>query len=310
MSVRAVLAAVDRHPRHVLLFAVTAGLLLGPLSPAATLAAAAAAAASSPCSRAVARSPSAAVARCAAVSSPLPSSPPPRCSRARASPTCGSRRSRAGRCRACTAGRSRARAVAARAGPRARGRARRSRARGCSAVPPTARSRCCGCDGAPGAWPGVGEIVAVAGEVAPLGRFDAYQRRRGAGAAIEVAELRARPASAAAGSPGVVDAVRRRAEAGLGARPARRRGGAAARHGARPGRAARRTTCATTSSAPGLAHVLAVSGQNVMLLATLVLAAGRARRRSRCARGCSWRSRSSRSTCRSPAPARRSSARA
>ncbi len=40
----AVLAAVDGHPRHVVLFAVTAGLLTGPLSPLAMVAAAVAAA--------------------------------------------------------------------------------------------------------------------------------------------------------------------------------------------------------------------------------------------------------------------------
>ena len=39
------LAAIAAHPRHVLLFAATAGLLLAPLGPTATLAAAAVAAA-------------------------------------------------------------------------------------------------------------------------------------------------------------------------------------------------------------------------------------------------------------------------
>ena len=37
--------AIRQHPRHVLLFALTAGLLTGPLSPAATIAAAGLAAA-------------------------------------------------------------------------------------------------------------------------------------------------------------------------------------------------------------------------------------------------------------------------
>ena len=58
----------------------------------------------------------------------------------------------------------------------------------------------------------------------------------------------------------------------------------------------------------GLAHVLAVSGQNVMLLAMLVLAAGAVAGvalRVRLALALAW----SPSTCRSPAPGRRSSAR-
>ena len=47
--------------------------------------------------------------------------------------------------------------------------------------------------------------------------------------------------------------------------------GAAARDGARRGRARSPTPPATTGATPGLAHLLAVSGQNVMLLAALAL---------------------------------------
>ena len=67
----------------------------------------------------------------------------------------------------------------------------------------------------PGAWPRVGEIVAISGRVAPLGRFDAFQGRRGAVAAIEVSKFRA-TGDRRGGPAGVVDEARRRAEAGLG----------------------------------------------------------------------------------------------
>ena len=64
----------------------------------------------------------------------------------------------------------------------------------------------------------MGEIVAVEGEVAPLGLFDAYQRRRGAGAALEVSALR-RTGERRGGLAGVVDAVAppRRGRAGRAA---------------------------------------------------------------------------------------------
>ena len=68
-----------------------------------------------------------------------------------------------------------------------------------------------------GGWPGVGEVVALSGRVAPLGRYDAYQRPRGASAAIEVTALR-RTGRRRGGLAGVVDAARRRAERGAGPR--------------------------------------------------------------------------------------------
>jgi competence protein ComEC len=123
-----------------------------------------------------------------------------------------------------------------------------------------------------GAWPEVGEIVAVEGQVAPLGRFDAYQRRRGAGAALEVSELH-RTGERRGGIAGLVDTVRRRAEAGL----VRGLGDdeAALLRGMVLGQDERLSDEVRDEfKRSGLAHVLAVSGQNVMLLATLVLAAG------------------------------------
>jgi competence protein ComEC len=124
----------------------------------------------------------------------------------------------------------------------------------------------------PGAWPDVGEIVDVAGTVAPLGRYDAYQRRRGAGAAVEVSRLRATGARRG-GAAGLVDAIRRRAEAGLtwNLPPPR----ATLLRGMVLGQDDQLSDATRDDfERSGLAHVLAVSGQNVMLLATLVLAAG------------------------------------
>ncbi len=120
--------------------------------------------------------------------------------------------------------------------------------------------------------PGVGEIVAVEGSVAPLGVFDAYQARRGADAAIEVARLEV-TGERRGGLLGVVDAARRRAEAGL-ARGLREPQAALLRgmvlgQDERLGEDVR-----DAFERSGLAHVLAVSGQNVMLLAALVLGAG------------------------------------
>jgi competence protein ComEC len=123
-----------------------------------------------------------------------------------------------------------------------------------------------------GAWPEVGEIVAVRGEVTALGRFDAYQRRRGALAALDARSLRATGARRG-GLAGVLDSVRRRAERGLerGLAPPE----AALLRGMVLGQDERLTDDVRTDfQRSGLAHILAVSGQNVMLLATLVLAAG------------------------------------
>ena len=124
----------------------------------------------------------------------------------------------------------------------------------------------------PGEWPGVGEVVSFEGEVAPLGLFDAYQRRRGADAAVEVASLRP-TGERRGGLAGFVDSVRRRAEAGLvrGLPDAE----AALLRGMVLGQDEQlEEPVRDDFKRSGLAHVLAVSGQNVMLLATLVLAIG------------------------------------
>ena len=124
----------------------------------------------------------------------------------------------------------------------------------------------------PGAWPGVGEVVAVSGRVAPLGRFDAFQARRGALAAIEVSSFRG-TGEQRGGLPGVVDGARRRAESGLGRGLAEPE--AALLRGMVLGQDEQLGDDVRDDfKRSGLAHVLAVSGQNVMLLATLVLGAG------------------------------------
>ncbi len=120
--------------------------------------------------------------------------------------------------------------------------------------------------------PGVGEIVAVTGRVEPLGLYDAYQRRRGALAALDVTRLRVTGARRG-GLAGIVDSARRRAEDGLGRGLAEPE--AALLRGMVLGQDEQLSDEVRTDfKRSGLAHVLAVSGQNVMLLATLVLGAG------------------------------------
>jgi competence protein ComEC len=122
------------------------------------------------------------------------------------------------------------------------------------------------------ARPGVGEIVAVTGTVKPLGMFDAFQSRRGALAAVEVERLRV-TGERRGGPAGLVDAARRRAEDGLGRGLAPPE--AALLRGMVLGQDEQLSDDVRDDfKRSGLAHVLAVSGQNVMLLATLVLAAG------------------------------------
>jgi hypothetical protein len=148
------------------------------------------------------------------------------------------------------------------------------------------------------------EVVLLAGRVAPLGKYDAFQGRRGAHAALEVDRLR-RTGAWRGGWPGALDGC------GGGRRTARPRaagegGGAAARDGARAGRAAvgggadRLPALGARAPARGV-------GQNVVLLAMLALGGGdgrgdraagaagggaRARRGLRAARG-RWARRSS-----------------
>lgn len=121
----------------------------------------------------------------------------------------------------------------------------------------------------PAVRPGVGDVVAVRGTVLPLARFETYERRRGAHAAVALARLAA-TGERRRGMAGALDTVRRRAEAGLqaGLRPRE----AALSLGMVLGQDERLDDAVRTDfRRSGLAHVLAVSGQNVMLLAMLVL---------------------------------------
>ena len=114
--------------------------------------------------------------------------------------------------------------------------------------------------------------MVLSGRVAPLDKFDAFQRRRGAHAALEVDRLR-RTGAWRGGVAGALDRVRRRAEVGLArGLPAKE---AALLRGMVLGQDERLSEAVRTDfQRSGLAHILAVSGQNVVLLAMLALAAG------------------------------------
>jgi competence protein ComEC len=115
-----------------------------------------------------------------------------------------------------------------------------------------------------------GDIVAVSGRVAPLGFADAFQRLRNAHAAIEATRVEVTH-QRRGGVAGALDGIRRRAEAGLTQRLDAPE--SALLRGMVLG-ADERLTPETKDDfqRSGLAHILAVSGQNVMLLAVLVLA--------------------------------------
>jgi competence protein ComEC len=117
----------------------------------------------------------------------------------------------------------------------------------------------------------VGDIVAVRGRVAQLGFADAYQRPRNAHAAIDAPRVIA-TGMRRGGLAGWLDGVRRRAERGLEERLAVPE--AALLRGMVLGEDERLgPEVKDDFQASGLAHILAVSGQNVMLLVVLVLAA-------------------------------------
>ncbi len=239
------------HPRHLVLFALAAGLTLGPLWPPGVLVAALAAAS-------VAGRPGVALLAAAAV-------------------LAGALTADA-RLAALDAGR-----LEAMHGERWEGRAVllepvRERAAG----PAVARVQLLGLgesavarvpgDLHPGSWPEVGEVVALAGRVGPLGRFDAYQRRRGAHAALDLERFEP-TGQRRGGVSGALDAIRRRAERGLEHGVPRPE--AALLRGMVLGQDERLSDGVRTDfQRSGLAHLLAVSGQNVVLLATLVLALG------------------------------------
>jgi competence protein ComEC len=117
--------------------------------------------------------------------------------------------------------------------------------------------------------PELGDVVEVSGRIVPLARFERYQRRRGAHAAIAISALRP-TGERRSGIAGGLDSVRRRAEAGLrvGLPPRE----AALSLGMVLGQDERlEDSVREEFQRSGLAHLLAVSGQNVMLLAVLIL---------------------------------------
>lgn len=116
-----------------------------------------------------------------------------------------------------------------------------------------------------------GDVVAVRGRLERLGRWDTIQRRRGALAGVEVQTLRP-TGQVRGGLTGALDSVRRKAEAGL------RRGLPREQSALLLGMVLGRddgidVETEAAFQASGLAHLLAVSGTNVMLLSLLVLAA-------------------------------------
>ena len=118
----------------------------------------------------------------------------------------------------------------------------------------------------------VGSELRLRGEVGPLAEFEGYQRRRGAHAGIEVRSW-AVTGEARAGLPGALDAARERAARGLGVgieapQAALLRGMVLGQDEAID------EATKTDFQRSGLAHLLAVSGQNVLLLCMLVLALG------------------------------------
>jgi competence protein ComEC len=117
----------------------------------------------------------------------------------------------------------------------------------------------------------VGSELRMRGSVAPLGDFDAYQRLRGARAAIEVASWEP-TGGTRGGLLGALDGARERAARGLGTGLAEPQ--AALLRGMVLGQdEAIAQGVRDDFKRSGLAHLLAVSGQNVLLLCTLVLAA-------------------------------------
>ena len=254
------LATLRAHPRHVVLFALVAGLLLGPLAPAAVLLAAGAAAA-------LAGRPLPAVLAALAVLGGAA------LAQARTEVLTGGELARltgrtvSGRAILLEPVRRRANGSAVArvrlVGRFALGRLATDALDGEAAVARVA-------DGRPPPGARVGSELRIRGTVAPLGDVDAYQRRRGANAAVEVAAWSA-TGRARGGPAGRLDAVRERAARGLGTglAPAQ----AALLRGMVLGQdEAIGEDVRDDFRRSGLAHLLAVSGQNVLLLCTLVLA--------------------------------------
>lgn len=123
-------------------------------------------------------------------------------------------------------------------------------------------------------WPRapVGAVVAVRGELRPLGRSDGAEARRHAHAVLRVRELRATRLRRG-GAAGALDAVRARAERALGeGLPGPQ---AALARGMVLGQDHAITDDVQEQMrATGLSHLVAASGANIALLAALVLGAG------------------------------------
>jgi competence protein ComEC len=258
---------VRRHPRHLMLFALTAGLLLGPGVPAAAIVGAGVAA------LAAGRLPLALVAAVAVLGGATFAQ-----ARVEALSASGL---------AAVAGRTiDVRAIllepvrtrrdgSAVARVRIAGRAALGRARSAGAPFHTddldgevAVARAA--DGRVPEGVRVGSELRLRGSVAPLGEIDAYQRRRGAGAAVEVVSWEP-TGRARGGLLGRLDAARERAARGLGTGLAAPE--AALLRGMVLGQdEAIAPDVRDAFQRSGLAHLLAVSGQNVLLLCTLVLA--------------------------------------
>ena len=122
-------------------------------------------------------------------------------------------------------------------------------------------------------WPRAAEPgieLALRGRLAPLGEFDAHERRRDAHALLR-AESIAATGRRRGGISGVLDAVRSRTERALTDGVAAPQGGLA--RGMVLGQDGALTEAVREDfRATGLAHLVAASGSNVLLLATLVLA--------------------------------------
>jgi competence protein ComEC len=253
-----------RHPRHLVLFALAAGLLLGPVSAAAVLAAAGAAA------WLAGRTPVALIAAAAVlVGSAL--------AQARVEAiTSGELPSLAGRridVRAILLEPVRVRSNGSSvARVRLSGRAQVDVGRESFPTDDLAGEVAVAhaADGRAGPDVRVGSELRLRGTVAPLGDFDAYQRRRGASAAIDVVSWEP-TGGARGGLLGRLDGARERAVQGLGTGLAPPE--AALLRGMVLGQdEAIGKDVREEFQRSGLAHLLAVSGQNVLLLCTLVLA--------------------------------------
>jgi competence protein ComEC len=208
-AAQAWLEVAREHPRHVVLFALASGLALGPVSPPATVLAAVAAAAVAG-RRGLATLAAGAVLLGAVVADA-------RLAALDAGVLAASKGQRwEGAATLLEPVREHGRHASARVWLNGLGEAAVARLRVPEgAVPDASPGTSSSADTPRHPWPPVGAVVAVSGSIAPLGRYDAYQGRRGAHAALEVDRWRATGASRG-GLPGALDAVRRRAEAGLG----------------------------------------------------------------------------------------------